>query len=162
MKRRMNVSQGIKVRGRVKITVHDHSTGLDTVVYNGPNLIVNNGLTVFGQLLAQVAVIPTNNKITSIKFGTDSTAAAAAQTNIIGSLIIQKNISTYTEDVGGTPGVVAFELTLDTTEGNGSTINEIGLFTANSTMVARRVTPAIPKTNLISVSVEWRLTFTTS
>lgn len=158
----MHLKTGIKVSGWVTITITHAHSGRKIVAYDGPNQITNTGLTAFGTLLAQQAKVPTDLKVTSIKFGTSSTAATASQTDILGSLILDKSIVSYTEDVGGTPGTVAFETTLGTAEGNGNTINELGLMTADGTMIARRVTPAIPKTNLISVGVNWHIIFSST
>ena len=156
----MQYQSGVGVSGWVTIQVKYPRYTL--VVYDGPNQILNNGLSVFGKLLTQDSVVATDHRIKSIKFGTDNTAAAKTQTDILGSLIIDKDIVMYAEDIGETPGKLSFETTLDTSDGNGNTIREIVLRTENGTSVARFVTPDIPKTNLISVGVNWQIIFSTS
>lgn len=154
-------TSGVRVSGWVTIWT-ENVHGLRLVIYDGPNQILNNGLSTFGKLLTQQSIAGSDRQVTSIKFGDDNTAAAATQTDIQGSLIIDKAIVTYAEDIGGTPGKVSFETTLDTSEGNGNTIQEIALMCSDGTAIARRVTPAIPKTNLITVGVNWQIIFSTS
>lgn len=153
------LTQGVKVRGWLKVVVNDIYKRKSYVAYSGPNLILDSGLTTFGQLLAQASIPATDNRITLVRFGDSSAVEAAGQTDVQGAVVATKSITSYTEDVGGTPGLVSFETTLDTAEGNGSVLREVVLMTAVETAVARRVIPDITKTNLLSVSITWNLDF---
>ena len=51
--------------------------------------------------------------------------------------------------------------TLSTSQGNGSTLREVGLVLANGDLFARQVHPAVSKTNLLTVTYTWRVAITT-
>ena len=157
----MHVKTGIKVRGWIRIQTIDHTTGQVTLVYDGPNLIVDSGLTVLGELLTQDGAPqdPADRRIVTIQFGDGTATPAAGDTALDGGSTFSSTITTYTNDIGGTAGLIGFETTLGTGQYNGNTIAEVGLLTSAGTLFARQLTPLIAKTNLISVAVDWRVQF---
>lgn len=57
-------------------------------------------------------------------------------------------------------GEIIVSGTLTTAQGNSSTLREVGLTLANGDLFARQVHPAVPKTNLLSVTYTWRVSVT--
>ena len=155
----MRIKNKLKLKGFVKITTFDEATGVRKVVYDGPNLIVNGGVSLVGHLLTQATQTPSDNRITVIRFGTSNTSPVATQTDIVGTLIGDTSISAWTNDVGAVAGLIAFQSTLGTGVGNGTTIREVALVSTGNTMLARQITPDIAKTVSISVTVDWRIQF---
>lgn len=157
----MQAGTGILMRGFVKVTVIEERTGLKYVVYDDHNQIVNNGLTTMGQLIGQTVLTPANNKFASVRFGTSNAATSVTQTDVQGTTVATKAMSAVVEDVGAVPGVVQFTASLTTGEGNGNTIQEVAIVTAGAPirMICRQVIPAIPKTNLITVGIDWIVQF---
>jgi hypothetical protein len=58
-----------------------------------------------------------------------------------------------------TPFIVRFEAVLNADEGNGYLIREMGLWTGNDTLFARKVFPAIEKNDTFSLGFLWRIRF---
>jgi hypothetical protein len=135
----------LKIKGRVKITVKDLDG--DSYITERDNLVVNAGLDNIAELLTGAGYA-----ITDIEFGTSATAATATDTTITGAF--SKVIDS---DSVSSPGKAVFLASLTTAENNGMTIREIGLIDSNGDLFARIVIPAIVKTNLITVSVEWTI-----
>jgi hypothetical protein len=138
------MKNNLKVKGRVCISVKSPD-GIQVIKKD--NLVVNTGLTNILNLLNGGGFA-----ITDIGFGTDDTAATATDTDL-----------TTKFDKAITSGSVIFpdiEILgeLLTSENNGMTIQEIGLFDSNGDLFSRAVVPAIVKTNLITVSVTWAIT----
>lgn len=144
--------------GWITVRTKEIATGEVRVVYDGENLITDNGLTMLSRLLAQQTGVPADLKITTIKFGDGSTTPAVTQTTIAGSEVENETV-TATEDVAAIPGLIEFEAELDTTEGNGSTISEVALMTSNGTMFARQLIEPVAKDNTITLTANWRLQF---
>ncbi len=57
------------------------------------------------------------------------------------------------------PFIVRFEIVLDASEGNGYLIREMGLWTNNSNLFARKVFPAIEKNDTFALGFLWRIRF---
>jgi hypothetical protein len=62
--------------------------------------------------------------------------------------------------VNGPSGEIVVTGTLSTTQGNGSTLREVGLVLANGDLFARQVHPAVSKTALLTVTYTWRVAVT--
>ena len=150
------LSTGLTIEGHIEVRAV-YSDGRKKLLYSSSNLVVDGGLSVFSKLIGQQAATPTDLKFTKIRIGDNNTAPAAAQTNIIGTQIAEKTFTTTTEDDGGVKGLTTFVATLETSEGNGNTIREVGLFTFDSTMIARQITGDIAKTSSFAVEFTWRI-----
>ena len=103
------------------------------------NRVVAVGLDLVRDLLGGVKPRPD-----TIKVGTGTTAVLATDTDLETS-VFQKVISRrLLEDAR-----ITFHMLMETTEGNGNTISEVGLF-SGSTMVNRSIlSPTIAKTSAI-------------
>jgi len=116
------------------------------------NLIVNGSKEVNARLIGGAV---TDRSITQIGFGTNGTAPAGGNTGLTGSYVKAVDGVTYP-----TTGTVQFSFSLATGEGNGMAIMEFGLFTAGSTLYARKVrSAALNKESDISLSGTWQITF---
>lgn len=62
--------------------------------------------------------------------------------------------------VNGPSGELVVTGTLSTSQGNGSTLREVGLVLANGDLFARQVHPAVSKTALLTVTYTWRVAVT--
>jgi hypothetical protein len=163
---------GIRVKGYIKITTTNVYTGDETVVYEGPNLIVNGGLTALSQLIVQdpASVSAADNQIATVRFGTNTTAPTTVDTlATMTPITVDYDVTIVqpaTEDVGGVQGLSGFNAILSQSMGNtgvpGEIITEVGLVTAAASpaLFARQVIPSITKSSAISISVEWRVQFT--
>lgn len=97
----------------------------------------------------------TNRSITKIGFGTSGTAPAAGNTSLTGAYVKALGTVTYP-----TTSSVQFAFTLGTSEANGMSIMEFGLFTAGDVLFARKTrTGAIVKDSDLSISGTWQITF---
>lgn len=121
-------------------------------VVDEKNLIVDNSK----QLLASLLGGTTANKfITKVGFGTNSAAALPGNTALTGP--VYKNVSSVTFP---TPGQVRFNFALTSAEGNGTSIIEFGLLTADNNLFSRRVRSSpIVKDNTLSFTGSWTITF---
>lgn len=151
-------SENLKLIGIVTIEQYRNNQKIHAETVN--NLITTRGKQILAErcFYAEVADY-TSPDITSIKIGTDDTAAAPGQTGLIGSTlakdIVQKKynqnemkyfttfIDTQAETLGGaTP----------------ATIREVGLFTDGDEMISRTVlTTPIIKEELDLLSIYWKL-----
>lgn len=178
-------SDSLVLKGQ--ITVETVSLdGTRTRIYQGPNLIVNQGLSAMVELLAQLNTqqAPANNKIGSIwvggrATGSGSTAAltpvAAAQTTLQG-LVISRLATTSLVVLAPPLYGLDVKTTLGFTDGNGNDLQEMGMYTygtladplASSTatppsrMIARQVFGTLAKTASIAVDFTWRITLAAS
>ena len=153
------MSTAIKVEGGIKVTAID-AFGGERVVYDGHNLIMDAGLSALPILLAQTVGVPADYAIATLRAGDSATAPSNTDTNVTNQIGPDKAFTLVTLDSGGTPGLVDFETSLATTEGNGFTIREVGLFlAASSTMFSRQVIGAVAKTNAITLKFNWRIQF---
>jgi hypothetical protein len=172
-----NFHDGIPMRGDLSITVRDAKSGKVRKKIEIRNKITFLAADVLVELLAQRATDPatTANTIFSMRMGTSSTAASRADTNL-GAFVIGKALADV-DKVTGVPGELQFSATLEAADGNGSTFQEAGLFTAGSAgvptasdtpgtspgdprMFARQTHPAIIKSIAITVEYSWRIAFT--
>lgn len=169
-----------KMEGRLQIVVRDAS-GRPTYFWAQPNKIVFGAADVVLALLCQrTADYPgglpaqiANDQIYSMRMGTSATPAQRSDQNL-GVPIIGKVIGNANK-ITTIPGEVAFVTTLETTDANGFTLQEAGLFTRGSgtgamdapgisvvtpRLFARQAHPPIPKTNAISLEYTWRIAMT--
>jgi hypothetical protein len=89
--------------------------------------------------------------------GTSNTAATNADTGLTGAFV--KNLNTGGTVNTYTTNTVTFGYKINTSEANGMTIWEFGLFTSSNVLVARKVlSTAIIKNSGFSISGTWTLT----
>lgn len=137
-------------RGHFRLQVFRRGLLVETM--DEPNLIVDGSKAVLASLLGGTV---TNNSVTKIGYGTSGTAPAVGNTGLTGAFI--KALDQVTYPVAGT---VRFAFSLASSENNGVAIQEFGLFTAGSVLIARRVrSSALNKDTDISLSGTWDITF---
>jgi len=116
--------------------------------------IEGNNLTMSfaGDLIAaRLAGDPSALPITKIGWGISSTPTTPGDTDLENAFI--KTIDNYTINNGN----INFYYTLEETEYNGNLIREIGLFTDDNKLVARKVLEGIHKENLMRLENTWIL-----
>ena len=133
-------------RGRVKIMAYN-AQGELIEFRTGPNLIVNGGRAAVAAALAGQA----DQEITALGFGEGGAPAQPTDTGLT-SPISKPLIS-----VQASANSVEFQAELDTTEGNGTTFREVGLFTQAGDLFARHVIGAFDKTNTVRLLVVWTI-----
>lgn len=104
---------------------------------------------------ASVATI--NNNYTHIAVGTVNTAPAVSDT-ALGGEVLRKP---FQETTGPTGGVLTTSMRISTTEANGNTLVEIGVFDESSggTMASRNLITSLAKDNTKEVWIDIRYAF---
>ena len=156
--------QHIGVRGDIEIKVLDGETRQVLRQIDVRNLIVTNGLLVIGNLLKGYVNPADVPQLTWLFVADGTTPPTPGDTNLASPNTVQCPLVT-TVDVVGSKLTVACAAQLETTQGNGLTISEAGLFVespslASSGMIARQVFTGIAKTSAIALQLTWRITFT--
>lgn len=153
-------NDSLKLRGRFEMKCIEHGTGKVLYEYVDENLVVNLGRTNMVKLLGGDAA---GLVVTKIGVGTGSTAATAADTGLTGAYVKllntagTSNIYTLVSNVAK----VTFGYQFDTSEANGMSIQEFGLYNSASVLVARKVlSSAIAKNSSFAVSGTWTLSIT--
>lgn len=162
-----------KAHSNVKITVRRHRKHLDyhdfyQIVHDGEldkfseivdvvethNMIMNVGLNMIRDVLRGAV---TDGKIKILAWGTDATAEAAGQSN----LVAESGRKAVTQQTAGTTGRVLTTTYIAPNDGVGITIRELGWFagaaataTANSGIMVARLLYTKVKTNLESIQVD--------
>jgi len=112
------------------------------------NLIVASGLDYIRDMLEGVVPRPD-----TIKVGTGSTAVLSTNTDLETSVFSKVISRRYPE-----AAKITYQMLMETSEGNGNTIAEVGLF-GSSTLIARAViSPTIAKTSAILLTVAHEIT----
>ena len=114
------------------------------------NRVVNNGLEKICLLLGNSGA---NNYISQIGVGTDGTETDATDSGLTNEF--KKSLEGITFP---TTTSIECEFDIDLGEYNGNVIREYGLFTADSTLFARKVKAAINKENDIYIRGTWTIT----
>lgn len=121
-------------------------------VFEEKNLIVNNSKQIHALLLGGSVA---NQSVTKIGYGTSTTAPAAGNTSLTGAYIKALDGVTYPAT-----NQVSFQFSLGSTENNGVSIGEFGLYTAGNVLYARKTrTTSIPKASDLSFSGSWIISF---
>lgn len=117
-----------------------------------PNLIVDGSKSLLASLLGGTTV---NKFVTKVGFGTSAVAPATGNTTLTAP--VYKNVDSVTFPA---TGQVQFNFSLASGEGNGTSISEFGLLTADNTLFSRRIrnTPIV-KDATISFTGSWTVTF---
>jgi hypothetical protein len=138
----------LSVQANVTCYVRDAKTRELLRVVKAKNLLVNTGRVLVRDLLGGTGFRPTEQAI-----GASATAPTAGDTDL-GSKTLTKTIDRRIEQTYG----IDFQTLIETGEGNGTTIAEVGIF-EGATLIARSVLgTAIPKTAAIEVTVSHVLT----
>lgn len=137
------------VTGRVRISVFRN--GKLEYLDEGENLIVNDGLTILSNVLSNAS---SGQTVDTIGFGTDGTTPALGDTGLTGA---------FTKAIDGLQypayNQVQFDWSLDYSENNGMTIQEMGLIAADGTLFSRKTRAPIVKDNTIRIEGSWTITF---
>lgn len=148
----MNINETIKVRGDVRITMTDLNGRSHIIELK--NLVVNNGKTILARLLGH-DVAYTGEYISHIAFGTSGTAPVVTNT-ALGAEVLSKQVTVTYPAFNS----VMFSATMLDTEGGSNVFQEIGLKSAGTGMLfSRLVIPAITKSSLYKILVEWTISF---
>lgn len=142
------MEEKISAKGQVTLCIWKNGKLIDA--YTEDNLIVNVGKQSLARLLG---VADADKKVTKIGFGTSGAATAGTNTSIDNEFVKALDGVTYS----GTSAI--FEYALETTENNGVTIREFGLFSDDDTLFSRIVRNPINKTADIRLSGTWKITF---
>lgn len=150
----MTNNDTLKLKGKFFLQCIDKITGDVVHEYTDNNLIVDLGRHAAVLLLGGD---PSASAATKIGVGTSNTAATNADTSLTGAFI--KNLNTAGTVNAYTTNTVTFGYQVDTTEANGMTIWEFGLFTTSSVLIARKVlSSSIAKNNAFAIAGYWTLT----
>lgn len=147
-------SEALALTGVLVVEIRSARTGRLLRRLRESNLVVNAGLTLVRDLLDSTIAAPTPP--THLAFGTDATAAAGTQTALVAEVF--RDALTSRVRTGLT---ITFKHFLSSSQANGNTLREWGLFNAAAagTMFSRAVfgSPII-KTTSITVTSQWTVT----
>lgn len=156
----MNFNEKININTNVTVTVKDIKAGKILQVIKEHNLAVTTGKDLLRDFLYGDVV----TGLTYLAIGTDNTAAIAGDTTL-GTETYRKVFTTTTK----TSATLNMMTYISSTEGNGNTIVEAGLFgngatgSADSgTLYSRVIHTAIVKTTSLGITYDWDVTFTAS
>lgn len=166
---------GIPMMGIMALWIRDAKTGLVIRHFEIRNKITFLAADVLVELIAQRTTdpVPARDLVYSMRMGSSNTAASRSDTNL-GAFIIGKQLADVNK-ITGAPGELTFTASLSTSDANGTTLREAGLFTAGAApstsdvpgtapgvtrMIARQVHPDVPKTVAIAVDYSWTIAFT--
>jgi hypothetical protein len=115
---------------------------------------VNNGKTILAKLLGHdVAYV--GDFISKIAFGTSGTVPVDTNTDL-GAEVLQKTATVTYPSINS----VMFTATMLDTEGGSLTYQELGLKSdATGMLFSRLVIPAITKSSLYKIQVDWTISF---
>jgi hypothetical protein len=160
--------------GTLTIRVRDARTGRQLRVIQKRNTITFEAGDIVRAMLAQRATdpSPTEYKFGSMRFGTDNTTAIRSQTDLITEVIGLRKELTDGQKVDGISGEISLDATIESTEGNGNTFQEAGVFTIGSgtydanvggtvKMFSRQTHAPLAKTSAIAFDYTWTFQFTT-
>lgn len=136
--------------GLFLLNVYRHGELIE--VFEEKNLIVDLSKQIHAKLLGGAVA---NQSVTQIGYGTSNTAPAAGNTSLTGAYMKALDSVTYP-----LTNQVSFNFSLGTSENNGVSIGEFGLFTAGNTLYARKTrTTVLPKASDLSFAGSWIITF---
>lgn len=154
--------------GRFGMTVYEVKDGQRRVLrrIQKKNQIVNDGREVMLQLLGQMAtgVLPDDNQIWSLSAGTGGIPPVITDTALYAPVwsgvftILPPEIAIIA--LPPSTFEVQTTKTIPTTDANGTTLQEAGIFTKSGKMYCRQTHPPILKLNTIQIVYDWRLGIT--
>lgn len=168
----MHFTDTLKMKGTLVIHVRrgDHGPIIRTITKR--NTITFDASEVVRQLVAQRGsdYDPAELMLGSMRFGTNDTTPSRYDTNLHAEDPTLRKQLTDSKKINGLPGELILQATLTTTEGNGDTLCEAGLFSVGTLwngavggslkIFARQIHGAIAKTSSISLDYNWTLQFT--
>lgn len=126
----------------------------------GENLFVDGGRQLLSYCFGYYAPI---SSYVCAKFGVGTGTTPAKVTDVALQNPIEFSPAVTTKSINGIDFPTAFvarvEFTLGANEANGYLITELGLFSGNDTLYARRTTTGINKSSDFSPQISWRLRF---
>ena len=139
------------IKGEVSIRGYNQQGEL-VLSIDKNNLVVTAGKTAASRLLGSYTA---NKNVTQFGVGTGSAAATLADVAPLTGQV-KKNVGSVAYPDSSS---VLFNWTIDYTEANGLTVQEMGLFCADNTLFARIVTDPIVKTSSIRLVGSWKISF---
>jgi hypothetical protein len=161
---RVELANSFHVRGDLCITARCARTGQALQRIQIRNLIVNAGLGLLPQLLAQVTGGDVSGwRIKYLHAGEGATPPvpedlALEDTNPVELVLADDTTNKMARTTP--PCELRILVTLDDTHGNDKTLREAGLVTENGTLFARQIHAPLTKTAAILVDYDWRIAFT--
>lgn len=143
------MNEQLKVRGEITLKIYKNGRVIER--WQDHNIVVNLGRTILSKLLGGAGAAYV---LTQIGFGTGTGAEAVGNTALTNAVI--KNLGAVTYPAFN---AVRFAWTLETNEGNGKAITELGLFTTGGELFSRRVRSVINKTADIRLEGTWTIYF---
>lgn len=145
----------INPTGVVEFTHHYEDGSTETLTVN--NLVVLQGRERLAKLLGGDETDP----VQFFRIGTGNTAVTAEQTALQTQVNIlpgqnQKAVDSVTYPADHQ---VRFNFSLLSNEGNGNSLSEFALYTADGLMFARVVRPPFTKTNAAAITGTWTINF---
>lgn len=127
------------------------------------NLISYDIRDVLGELLIQQSLLPgarttADLRVNSIQMGTSNASTDRSHTGLQSAPAVTKTL-TAPDVAKVSPGVYTFTTTMLTSEGNGNTFTEVGLFTVDGTMLSRQVHSPFDKDVTLTVQYTWTYVF---
>jgi hypothetical protein len=141
----------LKISGHFKCRVIDIVTGKVVHEIDEPNLVVDTGKQVVAKALGNLGAYGAK-----IGVGTGTTAAAAGDTGLTGAFI-----KALTGTAVNATNTIQFSYDITSSEANGMTIGEFGLFDNSGTpvLIARKVlSSTIAKTSSFALQGTWTIT----
>lgn len=168
----MHFIDTLKLKGTLVIHVRqgDHGPIIRTITKR--NTITFDASEVVRQLVAQRATdyVPAELMLGSMRFGTNNTTPSRYDTNLHAEDPTLRKQLTDSKKINGLPGELILQATITTSEGNGDTLCEAGLYTVGTLwngavggslkLFARQIHGSISKTSSISLDYNWTLQFT--
>ena len=139
----------IKATGHFLMEVIDVVTGEVIDRYEANNLVVNSGLLNVTRLLGGD---PAGSKLTHISVGTNGAPPALTDTAITGAFSKAIDSVAY---VGN--NIVQYIYSIGSSEANGMTIQEAGLFNNSGVLFARKQRSPIVKTSAVALQGIWTI-----
>jgi len=146
-------SSSTNVTGQVRVRVFERGRLVSQIEHK--NLVVSAGRNSLIDLVTGVSGAATDKEITQIAVGTNNASPSLSDTSITND--VKKAIATVTPSPGTRS--VNFQTTFDSSDANGTQIEELGLYTADNTLFARVNSISLTKTNLISLEISWSIFF---
>ena len=141
--------------GRVLVEIHDATTGELVRSWDQNNIVTNVGLDLFATLITG----DSTSYPSHMAIGTGSTAAAATDT----ALVAEVDRNAFASETTASTGVITWKGFWNSSEANGNTIAEAGVFNdASAGTMSNRVvlSSTVAKTSSISLTVTWTFTLT--
>lgn len=114
------------------------------------NIVVSDGLNVITNVITGGS-----NYITQMAFGTGTNAEAISDTSLQTQVFVDGMTKTTATD-----NEIAYQYYLASTSANGNDLSEVGLVASDGTLFARTaISPAITKTDSITVTFTWTISF---